>query len=393
MFSSSILLVLTQKVRGFLNFGFILPGNYLIGRFTTRPSKHINILFGYYGPTMKQYKDLVRTALAGERTGEERTGAGTVLETDVSKKFDLSDGKPAVVTTKGIPYRWVAEELFWFLDGETNIRPLLKKDVTIWSSDALRHNEETFLKYNNEYDEGDLIHAKQMASTAQEVMINDDKSLEGELSLEELLEPANDIMDYYNSLILDDVEFAQKAGDLGPIYGAQWRGKNGANSIDQVSRLERLLQEGGTSRRMLVDAWNPSQLDEMALPPCHYSWQVNVKPESQKLDLVWNQRSCDTILGVPFNIASYGLLAHLLAETHDFEKGTLTGHFSNLHIYQPHEPAANEILEREPSEQPKLKILNPKNSVTNYNWEDIRLEGYNPDGPLDHNTPMFGGLF
>jgi len=131
----------------------------------------------------------------------------------------------------------------------------------------------------------------------------------------------------------------------------------------------------------------------MALPPCHYVWQVNISPESRKLTLGWSQRSCDTVLGVPFNIASYALLVNLLAHTHGYELGELVGKFEDLHVYQPHVPAAEEQLEREPKPLPRLEILNKRDSVAEYKSEDIKLVGYDKHPKLENPTPMFGGFF
>ena len=163
--------------------------------------------------------------------------------------------------------------------------------------------------------------------------------------------------------------------------------------MDQLAYVEEMLAKKSYNRRLIVNAWNPQDLKSMALPPCHYAWQVNISPETQKLTLGWNQRSCDTILGVPFNIASYGLLANLLAHTHNYELGELIGKFEDLHVYIPHIPAAEEQLRREPKQLPKLEILAKKASVADYDSSEIKLVGYEKHPKLQNTTPMFGGFF
>ena len=177
------------------------------------------------------------------------------------------------------------------------------------------------------------------------------------------------------------------------MYGAQWRGKSSTQPVDQLVALETALSKRAYNRRLIVNAWNPQDMPLMALPPCHYVWQVNISPESERLTLGWSQRSCDTVLGVPFNIASYGLLATLLALTHGYDLGELVGKFEDLHIYLPHIPAAKEQLVREPRPLPKLEIITKKNSVAEYDSSDIKIVGYDAHKKLDNPTPMFGGFF
>lgn len=165
-----------------------------------------------------------------------------------------------------------------------------------------------------------------------------------------------------------------KEEDLGPIYGFQWR-NFGANysgqhsnyvgkGIDQLERVVNTLETNPEDRRMIVSSWNPNDLKKMALPPCHYSWQVNVVDE--KLNLIWNQRSVDTMLGLPFNIASYGVLLHLLAKESGFEEGKLIGHLGDVHIYENHLKGAEIQLKREPFNLPKIETENFSNI---FDWE------------------------
>ncbi|MBI4449421.1 thymidylate synthase [Candidatus Woesearchaeota archaeon] len=341
---------------------------------------------------MREYVRLIELALSGERSSMDRTGAGTVGVFQQQARFDLSQGFP-LVTTKKTYWRGVAEEAVWFLQGNDNIRSLLQKRVRIWSLDALRHNLKHVIAAGVTSDE-EVKKAKQAANDARKVLY--DESIESKDRIEQfnsLMILPNDIQDRFEKRILEDAEFAQVAGCLGPVYGPQWRGRGGALARDQIKELEDALRSGGTSRRMIVSAWNSAQLDAMALPPCHMFWQVHIAPESKMLHLGWYQRSCDTILGIPFNIASYALIASLLAATHGYEIGTLTGSFGDLHIYIPHIPAAKEQFKREPLPLPQLRILNKKESITEYTTEDFKLCNYESHPALENPTPMFGGLF
>jgi thymidylate synthase len=341
---------------------------------------------------MEQYHQLLKRALSGEHSPNERTGAGTVGVFQEQASFDLGEGVP-IVTTKPVYWKGVAVELLWFLRGETNIRPLIENRVGIWSSDALRFNMEYVLD-SGLIEKGEVKEAQADAKRAREILIETSTPIEerkGEY--ESLMKSAGELVKRFEGKIIEDEEFANSAGELGPVYGAQWRGNSPTQPIDQLEILEDALRNGGYNRRLIVNAWNPQDAPNMALPPCHYVWQVNVSPESGKLTLGWSQRSCDTVLGVPFNIASYGLLAHLLAHTHDLEPGKLVGKFEDLHVYVPHIPAAKEQLEREIRPIPKLEILTKRESVAEYTYDDLRLIDYDKHPKLENPTPMFGGFF
>ena len=323
---------------------------------------------------MRAYLNLLHKILTeGEKSINERTGEGTIGIFQEQSKFMLIEGLP-ILTTKPVYWNGVVEELLWFLRGETNIRPLLQKKVGIWSSDALRFNLAKIVDSN-------LITYEEVEMAQREAKEKRNYS------------PARDLLRRFEVRILEDEDFAYRAGELGPVYGAQWRGKSPTQTIDQLAILEEALARRKYNRRLIVNAWNPQDRDRMALPPCHYAWQVNISPESQKLTLGWNQRSCDTILGVPFNIASYGLLAHLLAHTHGYGLGELVGKFEDLHIYLPHLDAAKEQLSREPKTLPKVEISTKKSSVAEYDSSEIKLVGYSPHSKLQSPTPMFGGFF
>lgn len=326
---------------------------------------------------MKQYLDLLeRIKDEGEVTKVDRTGAGTKTIFPAYISFDMSSGKFPLLTTKRVSFKNVANELLWFLSGSDSVKPLLESKCGIWSSDALRYNMSEVVKYG-------LMTEKEVGSAVKEAKINANYG------------PARSLIKRYEDEILNNEEFSEKAGKLGPTYGPQWRGKNGAIAADQVSELEDALSAGGTSRRMMVNAWNSKQKNDVALPPCHYGYQVNVTPETKKLSLLWNQRSVDTILGLPYNLASYALLEAMLAESHGLNQGTVNGSLGNTHIYLPHMPAAEEQLKRDPMELPELVIKNHRDSVLDYNIDDFEIKGYkdNNRGPLEYPTPMFGGLF
>lgn len=344
---------------------------------------------------MRQYLDILQKILdTGEKSTVDRTGAGTIGIFHHESRFNLQEGFP-IVTTKPVYWKGVAEELFWFLRGETNIRSLVEKKVNIWSSDALRFNLKTVLEYNL-FSEEEIKGAQAKAKEARTLLLNEFMNLEEKnAKFNELMAPANTIQKRFEQKILEDEGFALKAGELGPIYGAQWRGKSKTQPIDQLKIIEEALTNKKYNRRLIVNAWNPQDMPNMALPPCHYNWVVNVSPESQKLTLSWNQRSCDSILGIPFNIASYALLANLLAHTHGYSLGELVGKFEDTHIYLPHIPAAKEQLTRNPFLLPKLTIKNRRNLVADYTMDDLIFEGagYKPHKKLENPTPMYGGFF
>ena len=322
---------------------------------------------------MEGYKKLLKTIKdEGEVRDIERSGYGTKEIFAPQIRFDLSKGHP-IVTTKSVPFRMVAEELFWFLSGDSRIKPLIEKKVPIWTSDALRFNLEEVLK-EGLFTKENVDEARRLAKE------------KGELKL------ANELLSLYEAKILEDDDFSNRAGRLGPVYGVQWRGEN-KNSVDQIRKLEDDLSTGASSRRMIVSAWNPIDIPDMALPPCHMLCQANVSPESNKLSLLWYQRSVDTVLGLPFNISSYALMSEILAKTHGFKVGEVIGDLGNTHIYLPHMLEVEEQLEKNPFPLPTLNIKNKKESILDYTFEDIELIGYKHHGRLKNPTPMFGGFF
>ena len=274
---------------------------------------------------MKQYHDLIKHILEHGERRTDRTGTGTIGVFGYQMRFDLSKGFP-IVTTKKVHFKSVAAELLWILRGETNIRSLVLDGVRIW-------NEWPYEKYKKDY------------------------FYKGE-TLEEFVEK-----------IKDDPVFADDHGDLGPVYGAQWRDFGGA---DQIKYVIEQLTENPHSRRILVNSWNPSELDEMALPPCHMMFQFYV--QNGKLSLQLYQRSADVFLGVPFNISSYALLTHIIAREVGLEVGEFIHTFGDAHIYLDHIEQVKTQIQREPYPLPTLEF--DRKRLEDYTWEDFKLIGY-----------------
>lgn len=279
---------------------------------------------------MQAYLSYLSHILQAGTRSPDRTGTGTISVFGRHLSFDLQQGFP-LVTTKRVWMRGIVAELLWFLDGGTNIRPLVEQGVSIWTDWPLRHYREA----------------------TGEAIAQDD----------------------FEQRICNDADFAAEWGDLGPVYGKQWRDFDG---VDQLARLVERLRSNPHSRRHVVSAWHPAQVEAMALPPCHYAFQCHVEPVSQgrdRLSLMWQQRSVDSFLGLPFNIASYALLTHLLAAQTGYTPGTL--HFSggNCHIYQNHMEQVRTQLERTPYALPTLTV-DAAPSLFDYTPEHIHLHDY-----------------
>lgn len=278
---------------------------------------------------MKQYLDLCRHVLEhGEDRGD-RTGTGTRSLFGYQMRMDLREGFP-LLTTKKVFFRGLAEELIWIISGNTNIQPLVKKNVKIW-------NDWPYDAYKKSADyQGD--------------------------SMEEFI-----------ARIADDDAFAAKYGNLGPVYGHQWRDFFG---IDQLKDLIRGLREDPFSRRHILCAWNPAQIQEMALPPCHAFIQFYVSADRKYLSCQLYQRSADIFLGVPFNIASYALLTHMLAQVCGYEAKDFVHTFGDAHIYQDHISLIEEQLTREPLPLCRLKLNSQIQEIEDFTYADMELEGY-----------------
>jgi thymidylate synthase len=257
----------------------------------------------------EQYRGLLAEVLHNGVEKEDRTGTGTLSRFGMSIRHDMSQGFP-ILTTKKIAWKTMVTELKWFLKGDTNIKYLVDNGCNIWNGDAYRR----YCKLQVPHDHFE--------------------------TQEEFIE-----------LIKTKDEFANKWGELGPIYGKQWRDING---IDQLENLIVGLINNPNGRRHIVDSWNSEQLHLMTLPPCHYSFQCYVA--DGKLSLMWNQRSADLFLGVPFNISSYGLLLHLLCKETGYEPGYLIGSFGDIHLYKNHIEQAKEQISRDGFDLPELKV-------------------------------------
>jgi thymidylate synthase len=270
----------------------------------------------------------------------------------------MSEGFP-LLTTKKMAWKQIVSELLWFLTGQTNISFLLKHNNHIWDGDAYKN----YLKnhpngyYTDQHEVDGLI----FTGTS---VWKDEEPLSKE--------------QFINKIKTDD-GFVKTWGDLGPIYGKQWRkwdGKNGR--IDQIDNLVRELKTNPDSRRLVVSAWNVGELDQMVLPPCHYGFQVWTREEDGKryISLMWNQRSVDTFLGLPFNIASYGLLLHIIANEVDMIPDELIGNLGDTHLYLNHIEQAKEQIGRDSFDLPKLKTDAKMDGICCNVPDDFVLEGY-----------------
>ena len=274
----------------------------------------------------RQYQDLLKDIMSNGVEKEDRTGTGTVSVFGRQIRHNMQDGFP-LLTTKKMAIKSIMTELKWFLKGDTNIKYLVDNKCNIWNGDAYKNYE----KYAMANSYGTDI-----------------------LSMDEFIEQ-----------IKTDNEFAERWGELGPVYGKQWTDWNG---IDQILNLINSLKKNPDSRRLMVNAWNVSELHEMTLPPCHYGFQVYTRPTTREekivnpgkyraVSLMWNQRSVDTFLGLPFNIASYGMLLELIAKECDMIADELIGNLGDVHLYKNHIKQANTQCGRQPYKLPSLTKL------------------------------------
>lgn len=276
---------------------------------------------------MKQYQDLLKSILAHGTEHEDRTGVGTISHFGYQTRFNLREGFP-LVTTKRTPFRWVAEELFWFLSGDTNEASLRAKGVDIWKEWA------------------------------------DDEHTS---------------------------RFGRAAGDLGPVYGYLWRSFGGnypeRDGVDQIARLINEIENNPNSRRLIVTGWDPRECDRVDLPPCHTLFQFKVEG-GRVLNCQLYQRSADAFLGVPFNISSYALLTHMVAHVCRLEVGEFIYTLGDYHIYKNHLEQVEELLRREPLPLPRLEIkdeegvLRGLQGLLAMRYEDLELVGYRSHSKL-----------
>ena len=269
----------------------------------------------------KDYQKILQDILILGNKKEDRTGTGTVSMFGQQIRHDMSNGFP-LLTTKKMAVKTMMTELKWFLQGDTNIKYLVDNNCHIWDGDAYKA-----------YPHKD------------------------ELTQREFIQK-----------IKSDYKFARVYGELGPIYGKQWRDWNGK---DQIKELIKNIKENPSSRRLMVSAWNVGEIDKVVLPPCHYGFQCYVN--DGKLSLMWNQRSVDTFLGLPFNIASYGTLLLLLCEETNLEAGELIGNMGDTHLYSNHLEQAQEQIQRTSFKLPTIQLTNI--DILHGEW-DYEIEGY-----------------
>ena len=275
-----------------------------------------------------QYQALLERVLEYGTQKNDRTGTGTLSVFGGQFIHDMSEGFP-LLTTKKMAIKTMMTELKWFLKGDTNIKYLVDNGCNIWNGDAYKNYAS--IECNPPHD-----HSLSMNEFIQQIKTND--------------------------------EFAKKWGELGPIYGKQWR-EWGGN--DQIKNLIDGLKNNPDSRRHIVSAWNVGEMHNMVLPPCHYGFQCYVS--EGKLSLMWNQRSVDTFLGLPFNIASYGTLLLLLCEETGYQPGMLIGNLGDIHIYNNHIEQVKEQLQRSSFQLPTIELSN----VDILNGEfDYEVKGY-----------------
>lgn len=281
---------------------------------------------------MQQYQQFLQHILDKGTKKEDRTGTGTISVFGYQMRFDLNDGFP-LVTTKKLHLKSIIHELLWFIAGDTNIQYLCKNGCNIW-------NDWPFAKYQKSAD------------------------YQGENMKE------------FAAKIANDDAFAKQYGELGPVYGYQWRhwpdGKGG--EIDQLTNLIHNLKNNPDSRRHIISAWNVADIEDMTLPPCHSLFQFYVI--DGKLSCQLYQRSADAFLGVPFNIASYALFTMMIAQVCNFELGDFVHTFGDAHIYSNHIEQVQLQLSRAPYALPQLKINPEISSIFDFKYEDFELVNY-----------------
>jgi thymidylate synthase len=286
-----------------------------------------------------QYLDLLKLVLDRGDARLDRTGVGTRSVFGAMVRFDLSEGVVPILTTKRVYWKTAVKEMLWFLTGGTNIQALLRENVRIWTDWPLaRYRTET----------GDAV-------TQEE----------------------------FERRILDDDGFAARWGELGPVYGKQWRRWVGADGRehDQIAQLVAMLRTNPASRRMLFHGWNVAEVGDMALPPCHMVYQYHVTSDG-RLNCLLFQRSVDLLLGAPFNYVGATALQFMLAQQADLRPGEFIWVAGDAHLYLNHLDQAREQLAREPRPFPTMKLKRRAANIDDYRIEDFEVEGYAPHAPI-----------
>lgn len=292
-----------------------------------------------------QYLDLIGHLIKHGDRRMDRTGTGTLSTVGAMMRFDMSGGAFPVYTTKRVFWKTAVKEMLWFLTGQTNIQSLLRENVRIWTDWPL---------------------AAYRKATGEEISQED-----------------------FEARIVADDEFASKWGDLGPVYGKQWRRWLGADGkeYDQVAEVISTLKTNPSSRRLLFHAWNVPELGKMALPPCHMTYQFYAsglgREEPPKLSLMVNQRSCDIGLGNPFNICQQAALLAMVAQQVDMTPSELIWVGGDVHLYLDHMEMAETLLSREPRPFPTLTLTRKPASIDDYKIEDFEVVGYDPHPAIE----------
>ncbi|WP_413627335.1 thymidylate synthase [Fructilactobacillus vespulae] len=301
----------------------------------------------------QSYLDLAKFVLENGHKKDDRTGTGTISYFGQQMRFNLEEGFP-LLTTKNVPFRLIKSELLWFLRGDTNIRYLLQNNNHIWDEWAFKN-----WVTSDEYTGPDMTDFGLRSQ-------NDPEFKEKYLEQKKL----------FCQMILDDENFAKKFGDLGLVYGSQWRKwkTTTGGTIDQIQKVINTIKTNPDSRRMIVSAWNPEDVDDVALPPCHTMFQFYVN--DGKLSCQLYQRSADIFLGVPFNIASYALLTNLIAKECNLKPGEFIHTLGDAHIYLNLVDQVKEQLSREVYEAPQLWLNPDKESIFDYDMDDIKIKNY-----------------
>lgn len=282
---------------------------------------------------MKQYLNLASKILKEGSLKNDRTNTGTISIFATQSRYDLKEGFP-LVTTKKVFFNAIIHELLWFLKGDTNIKYLVQNNVNIW-------NEWPYEKFKKSLDYN------------------------------------GETMKEFIDIIKSSDDFANRHGDLGPVYGKQWRNFGG---VDQIKELMNLIDEDPESRRLIVSAWNPPEIKDMLLPPCHSFFQFYIK--NGKLSCQLYQRSADYFLGVPFNIASYSLLTIMIAHVKNLELGEFIHTIGDCHIYTNHIENIQTQLDRPPYKSPNLIINREVSSIFDFKFEDFTLLNYLHHPPI-----------